>query len=83
MEHIIYLDDIILFTPSFDLHLKRLHLVFQKLREANLKLKPSKCRFVHKSVNFLGHVISAEGILPNPEKLLFLSHIRPPQILNK
>lgn len=66
---LIYIDDIIIFSPSFGEHLSRLRLVFDRLREVNLKLKPSKCNFAQKSVNFLGFVVSSEGISPDPDKL--------------
>eukprot|EP00794_Sanderia_malayensis_P004444 gene4444-biopygen3615 len=66
---LIYIDDIIVFASNFEEHLTRLGLVFDRLREANLKLKPSKCHFVRSSVNFLGFVVSSEGLLPDPDKL--------------
>ena len=60
----IFVDDIIIFSKTFEEHLARLSLVFDRLREANLKLKPSKCHFACSSVSFLGFLVSAEGILP-------------------
>lgn len=66
---LIYLDDLIIFSSSFDEHLKRLQRVFDRLREHGLKLKPSKCQFVRKEVNYLGHLVSADGIRTDPEKI--------------
>lgn len=66
---LIYLDDIIIFSASFDEHLERLQRVFDRLREHGLKLKPSKCQFVRKEVNYLGHLVSADGIRTDPEKI--------------
>ena len=66
---LIYIDDIIIFSKSFEEHLSRLSLVFQRLREANLKLKPSKCHFARNSVNFLGFVVSSDGVSPDPDKI--------------
>ena len=66
---LIYIDDIIIFSCTFKEHLYRLGLVFSTLREANLKLKPSKCHFASNSVDFLGFVVSSDGISPNPEKI--------------
>ena len=43
--------------------------MLQRFREANIKLKPSKCRFAHCKVNYLGHVVSREGVSPDPEKI--------------
>ena len=66
---LIYLDDIIIFSKSFNEHLERLQLVFDRLREHGLKLKPSKCQLVRKEVQYLGHLVSAEGIRTDPEKI--------------
>ena len=66
---LIYLDDIIIFSTSFTDHLVRLQLVFDRLREHGLKLKPSKCQFVREEVNYLGHLVSANGIRTDPEKI--------------
>ena len=66
---LVYIDDVIIFSRTFEEHLSRLTAVFDRLREANLKLKPSKCHFANSSVDFLGFVVSSEGILPDPGKL--------------
>ena len=66
---LIYIDDIIIFSKTFEEHLFRLRLVFDRLREAGLKLKPTKCYFARNSVNFLGYVVSSSGVSPDPEKL--------------
>ena len=65
---LVYVDDIIIFSPDFDTHLKHLAAVFDRLRCANLKLKPQKCHFAAKEVTYLGHVISKHGIKVNPAK---------------
>ena len=70
---LIYLDDILVFGKDFQEHLHRLGLVLKTLIKANLKLNPSKCFLFRKSVKFLGHVISSEGIQPDPTKLESLS----------
>ena len=66
---LIYLDDIIVFSNTFDEHLKRLTNVFLALRNAGLKLKPAKCYFAQSKVYYLGHVVSAAGIAPDPAKI--------------
>ena len=65
---LVYVDDIIIFSPDFDTHLKHLAAVFDRLRCANLKLKPKKCHFAAKEVAYLGHVISKHGMKVNPAK---------------
>jgi len=64
---LIYLDDCIVYARDFLDHLARLKLVFQRIRLAGLKLKPSKCHLLKSKVTFLGHVVSEEGVLPNPQ----------------
>ena len=66
---LIYLDDIIIFSESFDQHLERLEAVFKRLHEHNLKLKASKCEFFMSEVTYLGHVVSEEGIKTDPDKI--------------
>ena len=64
-----YLDDLIIFSKTFDDHIKRLQAVFDRLRAADLKLKPSKCVIFARQVKFLGSVISDQGVAPDPEKI--------------
>ena len=63
-----YLDDIIILGRTFEEALKNLREVFQRLREANLKLKPSKCSLFQAKVTYLGHVVSEQGISCDPSK---------------
>ena len=55
------------FLPDLRQHLLHLEQVFKCLREANVRLKPSKCHFVEPEVEYLGHVVSSEGLKPNPK----------------
>ena len=75
---LIYLDDIIVFSTTFYEHLRRLTNVFSALRTAGLKLKPSKCFFAQKEVHYLGHVVSATGVSPNPAKTEVVSSYQVP-----
>ena len=59
---LIYLDDVIIFSSTFEEHLERLDAVFSRLKQHNLKLKPSKCEFLKSEVTYLGHVVSEAGI---------------------
>ena len=58
---LIYLDDIIVFSTSFEQHLQRLRTVFELLEKAGLKLKGKKCHFVQSKIRYLGHIVSKEG----------------------
>jgi len=63
---LIYLDDVIIFSDTFSNHMSRLEEVFQRFREANLKLKPSKCVLLSDSVKYLGHIVSKDGVSTDP-----------------
>ena len=75
---LIYLDDIIIFSSSFQEHLCRLKNVFLALRRAHLKLKLSKCTFACSEVHYLGHIVSAKGIKPDPRKVEAVSQYPAP-----
>ena len=66
---LVYLDDLLLYSPDFADHLKSLELVLGRLRAVGLKLNPEKCQFAKDSVKFLGHVVSAKGIDTDPDKV--------------
>lgn len=64
-----YLDDIVVFSATFPEHLQRLEQVLTCLANAGLQLNTKKCTFAGKSIKVLGHLVSKEGIRPDPEKL--------------
>jgi len=66
---LVYLDDIFIFSKTFDEHLDRLATVFDRLDRYALKLKPSKCSLFQRKVSFLGHVVSGQGIECDPDKV--------------
>ena len=70
-----YLDDIIIFSKDEEEHLGHLRIIFQKLKEAGLKLKRSKCDFMKTQIQYLGHLISSERIQPLPEKFRSIKHM--------
>ena len=65
---LVNLNDICNFAPSLDDMLDQIELIFDRLKQFNLKIKPKKCQFFDTSVLFLGHVLSANGISANPAK---------------
>ena len=66
---ILYLDDVICFGKSFNEALSNLELVLQRFKDANLRLKPSKCKLFQRSVEFLGHIVSDKGVSCDPKKI--------------
>lgn len=66
---ILYLDDIIVMSSTIGEHINRLDEVLGRLGQAGLKLKPSKCHLFQTEVSYLGHVVSAAGIRPDPGKV--------------
>lgn len=66
---LVYMDDIIIFAENLQEHIENIAKVFDKIREHRLKVQLDKSEFLCKEVNFLGHVITPEGIKPNPTKL--------------
>ena len=66
---VIYLDDVIVFGKTIEEHLSRLDEVLDRFREHGLKLKSKKCEFFQEKVQFLGYVVSKEGVQPLPENI--------------
>eukprot|EP00731_Ephydatia_muelleri_P020755 Em0013g482a len=66
---LVYIDDIVVVGDSFGNHLYNLVGVLKRLREAGLKVKPSKCSLCQREVQYLGHVVSTEGIFTDPTKV--------------
>lgn len=65
----VYMDDIVIFSKSLQEHQQHIKLIFDKLRQYNLKVQLDKSEFACKTVKFLGHVITDKGIRPNPDKI--------------
>ena len=74
-----YLDDIIIYSRSEKEHLEHLEEIFIRLKAVGLKLKLEKCCFFNKHIQYLGHLISAEGIQPLPEKLESIAKMPAPK----
>ena len=74
-----YLDDIIIYSRSEKEHLEHLEEIFIRLKAAELKLKLEKCCFFKKHIQYLGHLISADGIQPLPEKLKSITKMPAPK----
>jgi hypothetical protein len=75
----VFVDDLNVHSESWGEHLQHLDAVLCKLREVNLKLNPSKCCFAAKTITFLGHMVSKEGIRPDPGKVETVLHFPTPR----
>ena len=73
-----YLDDILVYSEDLESHLQHLQIVLDRLREHNLKLKLSKCSFLKERSDYLGFVISKDGILPDPKKVECIKDMKEP-----
>ena len=78
---LVYLDDIIIFSDSFEKHLDRLTEVFVRLQSAGLKLKPCKCELFQPEVHYLGFIVSGSGLSPDPEKIAAIREWNTPKCL--
>ena len=75
---IVFIDDILVYSSSKEEHAEHLRIVLQTLREHQLYAKFIKCQFWLDRVTFLGHVVSAEGISVDPQKIEAILDWKPP-----
>jgi len=66
---LVFLDDILIYSPTLDDHMVHLQEVFELLRQNQLYLKESKCSFAQPNLSYLGHIISSTGVSTNPSKI--------------
>lgn len=65
---LVFFDDILVYSPDSETHLHHLQITFQILRDNQLYLKLSKCQFHSSSIEYLGHIISVDGVAADPSK---------------
>ena len=80
---LIYLDDVIVFSDMPEEHLRRMHVVFDRLRKHSLKLKPSKCDVFKSEINYLAHHVSWKGVVPSKKNLELIAQCPPPDMYTK
>ncbi|HBK71150.1 MAG TPA: hypothetical protein DDZ39_05755 [Flavobacteriaceae bacterium] len=74
----VYIDDILIYSIDFDEHLHDITMVLQRLELAGLKIKPRKCEWAKSMVTFLGHLVSSEGIKPDPKNVEKIKNFEKP-----
>ncbi|XP_064389549.1 uncharacterized protein LOC135337548 [Halichondria panicea] len=74
-----YIDDLVVYSKSWEEHLQHLQVVLERLQAAKLTLKPRKCQFGRREVRYLGHVIGGGKVRPDPQKLQAVAEYPRPQ----
>ena len=68
-----------MFSETFEAHLLHLRQVLERFKVAGLKLKPSKCHFISQIVEYLRHLVTPQGILPNPNRVSAIKEFPAPK----
>ncbi|CAF4749152.1 unnamed protein product [Rotaria magnacalcarata] len=76
---LVYIDDVVIFSPTFEQHIKDLEKVFQALQSANLTLKASKYQVCRREMRYLGHIITQNGIKPDPDLIKSVKNFPQPK----
>ena len=75
----VFLDDIIIFSETFEEHVNHLSEVFNLIKASGMKVSPKKCTYAKASIKYLGHVVSKEGISVDPDKVASIREMREPK----
>src|SRR5688572_1945590 len=83
IEHIdefvsVYIDDILIYSKTFEEHLQHLRKVFERLRYGKLKIKLRKCKFCEPEIKYFGHIVGRNGLKSDPAKISKILDILPP-----
>jgi len=77
---LIYFDDVIVISPDLKTHVNHLREVFERLRGASLKLKPSNCALLQPKVKYLSHVVGLDRVATDPKKVWTMEDWATPRI---
>ena len=75
----VYMDDIVIFADTLEEHERRFKLLMERLEFAKLKIQLEKCQFLKRKVHYLGHILSEEGLRPDPKKIEAVEHFPTPR----
>lgn len=75
---VIYMDDIIIATATWAEHIEEIKRVLERMRNRDLRLKFSKCKFGFGAINYLGYEVNEKGIRPNNDQLVAIERLQPP-----
>jgi hypothetical protein len=74
-----YLDDVVIYSKTFEEHLEHVKIVLERLRAAGLTVKPEKVMFATKEISFLGHIVSTNGVGIDPQRTRAIRAFTPPK----
>ncbi|CAF1078981.1 unnamed protein product [Didymodactylos carnosus] len=80
---VVYLDDILIFSKTFEDHKRHLNEVLSILNQASFQVNPEKCTITVREIEFLSDVINKDQIKPSPEKIRAIIELSPPKTLNE
>ena len=80
---VVYIDDILIFSKTFEEHIQHVEIVLNALREARLQIRADKCVWFARELDYLGHHLSADGIAPTEEKVIAIRKARAPTNLKE
>ncbi|CAF3264353.1 unnamed protein product [Rotaria sp. Silwood2] len=78
---LVYIDDIVVYSHSFEEHLKHITQILSILLRHNFQLNPTKCNIFQQEIDYLSHTVSATGVKPNDEKIQAIIKLREPSTL--
>ena len=78
----VYIDDVLVFSQTIEEHLNHLQTVIERIEGAGLMLKPTKCRFARQEVEYLGHVVTPEGLKPDRKLVEAITEFSAPTDVN-
>src|ERR1043165_2958402 len=80
---VVYIDDIMIYSKTFEEHLKHIEKILKKLKEVNLMLKLNKCKWCEQNIEFLGHIVGKDGLKPDPRKIEKVKKIKEPMTVTE
>jgi transposase InsO family protein len=83
VDVLVYLDDLLIFSETIEEHVRRMRLVFDRIRQANFKLNVDKCTFAVPEVAYLGHVVNKNGVAPDPGKVFVIKNFPKPRTVKE
>jgi hypothetical protein len=83
VDVLVYLDDLLIFSETIEEHVRRMRLVFDRIRQVNFKLNITKCTFAVPEVVYLGHVVNKNGVAPDRGKLFVIKNFPKPRTVKE